>query len=480
MEKMAPSPVKLKDQQAKDFAESSIKKVEDSMKEGGEPAIFEGKNMNGFFRKVLFNNVASLFPTSLFQSVGGMERNVEVIHFTSEEEKCKYLDTSWEEELSNQLGFGHIVKAILESNKPLVGHNMILDLLHFVDKFITPLPPSLSQFKTVVKANLPTIYDTKVLARDPPFSANIINTALGRLYEELTSGYSPPSFGVEKGHQSYSISEDGQAHDGGFDAFMTGVAFITMLKTLEGKRWGKAPYLKAKSLQKYSNKINFMGSYDIPFIDLEKSDVIPDRGYIFNVTCPSTWTFMNVRHAFACLKSYKTVWVNDTRLFVIPQDDCGIASSKKLLPKIRAACSPNVHVELFEQKMAGGVLEDGHKQNGKHSSGKKRAVKDDTVPSRPSSISLKRTSDTAKKCNSPEATRVSASDDDVGGDASRSLKRLKSVGSDLLSSMTLESPMSVDKGIPEGVDDQSDLEPPPPPPPSAPPTRVEEFPVPDE
>ncbi|KAB7499905.1 hypothetical protein Anas_12941 [Armadillidium nasatum] len=73
------------------------------MKEGGEPAIVEGKNMNGFFRKVLFNNVASLFPTSLFQSVGGMERNIQVLHFTSEEEKCKYLDTSWEEEFSNQI-----------------------------------------------------------------------------------------------------------------------------------------------------------------------------------------------------------------------------------------------------------------------------------------------------------------------------------------------------------------------------------------
>ncbi|KAB7500538.1 hypothetical protein Anas_13509 [Armadillidium nasatum] len=142
---MAPSPVKLKDQQIKDFAESSLQKVKDSMKEGGEPVIFEGKNMNGFLR----NNVASLFPTSLFQSVGGMEWNVQVLHFTSEEEKCKYLDTSWEEEFSNQiylrvnlsytnyfllqLGFGDVVKAILESNKPLVGHNMILDLLHFVD-----------------------------------------------------------------------------------------------------------------------------------------------------------------------------------------------------------------------------------------------------------------------------------------------------------------------------------------------------------
>ncbi|KAB7501812.1 hypothetical protein Anas_14762, partial [Armadillidium nasatum] len=99
-EKMAPSPVKLKDQQIKDFAESSLQKVKDSMKEGGEPVIFEGKNMNGFLR----NNVASLFPTSLFQSVGGIEWNVQALHFTSEEEKCKYLDTSWEEEFSNQVG----------------------------------------------------------------------------------------------------------------------------------------------------------------------------------------------------------------------------------------------------------------------------------------------------------------------------------------------------------------------------------------
>lgn len=62
-----------------------------------------------------------------------------------------------------------MIKALLESNKPLVGHNIVFDLLHFADKFISPLPDVLEDFKTLIITTMPHIYDTKLIVKDPPF-----------------------------------------------------------------------------------------------------------------------------------------------------------------------------------------------------------------------------------------------------------------------------------------------------------------------
>lgn len=63
-----------------------------------------------------------------------------------------------------------------------------------------------------------------------------MNTSLGCLFEDLTAAksakYKPPDFDVESGCKSYMLGAKGQAHDAGFDAFMTGVCFIVMLKHL--------------------------------------------------------------------------------------------------------------------------------------------------------------------------------------------------------------------------------------------------------
>lgn len=46
------------------------------------------------------------------------------------------------------------------------------------------------------------------------------------------TGFSPPPFEIESGYQSYKVNKSGQHHDGGYDAFMTGACFATMLKVL--------------------------------------------------------------------------------------------------------------------------------------------------------------------------------------------------------------------------------------------------------
>lgn len=68
------------------------------------------------------------------------------------------------------------------------------------------------------------------------FSVDIPFTALGSLYKDLCEKYEPPTFALEEGYASHSCEEEGKAHNAGYDAFMTGVCFVTMVKKL-GKEW---------------------------------------------------------------------------------------------------------------------------------------------------------------------------------------------------------------------------------------------------
>lgn len=53
-------------------------------------------------------------------------------------------------EFDNCVGFSEIIKCIVDSGKLIIGHNMCLDMLHTVDKFLTSLPEDYDEFKELV------------------------------------------------------------------------------------------------------------------------------------------------------------------------------------------------------------------------------------------------------------------------------------------------------------------------------------------
>ncbi|XP_059570597.1 poly(A)-specific ribonuclease PNLDC1 isoform X5 [Alligator mississippiensis] len=58
-------------------------------------------------------------------------------------------------------GFTSLFQTLVKAKKPLVGHNMLMDLLHLHDKFYRPLPESYEEFKTNIHSLFPVIIDTK-------------------------------------------------------------------------------------------------------------------------------------------------------------------------------------------------------------------------------------------------------------------------------------------------------------------------------
>ena len=109
-------------------------------------------------------------------------------------------------------------RALCASGKPLVGHNLLYDLLFLHDHFEGPLPPTLAACKATLHAKLPLIWDTKLLAtRCGRYGPS--ETALGPLHASCVGGATPPPVAVTfpPGFARYEGGE--QAHEPPFLPF---------------------------------------------------------------------------------------------------------------------------------------------------------------------------------------------------------------------------------------------------------------------
>lgn len=68
--------------------------------------------------------------------------------------------------MNNILGFSQIINLLVEYKKPIVGHNLFLDVLLLHSQFIGPLPKKYSLFKKNVNSLWPMIYDTKHISHE--------------------------------------------------------------------------------------------------------------------------------------------------------------------------------------------------------------------------------------------------------------------------------------------------------------------------
>ena len=91
-------------------------------------------------------------------------------------------------ELDMAVGFSKVVRKLSSSRKPVVGHNLMMDLCFLVNQFITPLPESLKEFKNILKENLPYICDTKLMANTAPLKEDIADSSLEELLRILLQG----------------------------------------------------------------------------------------------------------------------------------------------------------------------------------------------------------------------------------------------------------------------------------------------------
>ncbi|KAG7399907.1 hypothetical protein PHYBOEH_007593 [Phytophthora boehmeriae] len=149
------------------------------------------------------------------------------------------------------IGFTAILDTVVAARKPIVGHNMLLDLMQCFEKFHAPLPASCAEFQRELHDWLGVggIFDTKTLVENAmhsvdSFATHLAHTALENCFEVLSKHpfYGPeiqnaqPSVRVAGesggGTDSSSSQTPLQAHQAGYDAFMTGFVFLRVCSGL--------------------------------------------------------------------------------------------------------------------------------------------------------------------------------------------------------------------------------------------------------
>ena len=165
-------------------------------------------------------------------------QNVVVVQIVERTERRNLMleDTLVDELVNSFEGFSRVIKALIDSKKPIVGHNCFLDIMKIYNQFYKPLPTSYRKFKSEIHEAFPSIHDTKFLSyelrrrledAESELSLPLLSTNLHSLFKNLCQENMikydltyVPTIQLASGFEKYN--ENGLCHEAGYDAFMTG------------------------------------------------------------------------------------------------------------------------------------------------------------------------------------------------------------------------------------------------------------------
>uniref|UniRef100_A0A8C7MRI8 Poly(A)-specific ribonuclease PARN n=1 Tax=Oncorhynchus kisutch TaxID=8019 RepID=A0A8C7MRI8_ONCKI len=176
------------------------------------------------------------------------------------------------EELNDAVGFSRVIHAISKSGKLVVGHNMLLDVMHTIHQFYCVLP-------------------------------EVQNTH--HLYMNTV------------GFPSYDTAQE-QLHEAGYDAFITGLCFISMANYLGTFLTPPRAHIPSQSklIQPFVNKLFLMRIIDIPYLNISGPDLQPKRDHVLYVTFPKEWKTSDLYQLFSAFGNIQVSWIDDTSAFV--------------------------------------------------------------------------------------------------------------------------------------------------------------------
>uniref|UniRef100_A0A2D4GLX6 Uncharacterized protein n=1 Tax=Micrurus corallinus TaxID=54390 RepID=A0A2D4GLX6_MICCO len=170
----------------------------------------------------------------------------------------------------------------LEDEKPLVGHNMLMDLLYLHEKFYKPLPENYEEFKDNIHFLFPVLLDTKNIAKATRKEFQFPQVSyLLELYETLCSVVNPtdqlcPEIFHSDDSLRYAINKC--PHEAAYDAFLCGAVLLKIAHLLLCRKTGHqtaaptfsqyldvlAAYVNQVNLIRGAiQKINFSGADDL-------------------------------------------------------------------------------------------------------------------------------------------------------------------------------------------------------------------------
>lgn len=314
-------PVTIPEDQKK-FIDQVVEKIEDLLQSE------ENKNLDlepctGFQRKLIYQTLSRKYPKGIHVETLETEKKERyiVISKVDEEERKRREQqrlAKEQEELNDAVGFSRVIHAIANSGKLVIGHNMLLDVMHTVHQFYCPLPADLNEFKEMTSCVFPRLLDTKLMASTQPFKDIINNTSLAELEKRLKeTPFSPPKVESAEGFPSYDTASE-QLHEAGYDAYITGLCFISMANYLGSFLSPPKIHVSARSklIEPFFNKLFLMRVMDIPYLNLEGPDLQPKRDHVLHVTFPKEWKTSDLYQLFSAFGNIQISWIDDTSAFV--------------------------------------------------------------------------------------------------------------------------------------------------------------------
>ncbi|XP_074014941.1 poly(A)-specific ribonuclease PARN isoform X4 [Numenius arquata] len=314
-------PVTIPEDQKK-FIEKVVEQIEDLLK-NEEKESLELEPCTGFQRKLIYQTLSWKYPKGIHVETlesDKKERYIVISKVNEEERKRReqQKQAKEQEELNDAVGFSRVVHAIANSGKLVIGHNMLLDVMHTIHQFYCPLPDDLSEFKEVTSCVFPRLLDTKLMASTQPFKEIINNTSLAELEKRLKEvPFSPPKVESAEGFPSYDTASE-QLHEAGYDAYITGLCFISMANFLGSFLSPPKNHVSARSelIEPFFNKLFLMRVMDIPYLNLEGPDLQPKRDHVLHVTFPKEWKTSDLYQLFSAFGNIQVSWIDDTSAFV--------------------------------------------------------------------------------------------------------------------------------------------------------------------
>ncbi|XP_070952349.1 poly(A)-specific ribonuclease PNLDC1 isoform X1 [Macaca nemestrina] len=191
-------------------------------------------------------------------------------------------ESCWKEKiLLSARGFSVFFQMLVKAQKPLVGHNMMMDLLHLHEKFFRPLPESYDQFKQNIHSLFPVLIDTKNVTKDIWKEMNFPRVSnLSEVYEVLNSDLNPTkNSGPEIVHASRceKYVKTKCPHEAAYDAFLCGSVLLKVAHLLLQKIHGIDPVPESSFpqyldvLAPYVNQVNLIRA-GVPKINFSGPD----------------------------------------------------------------------------------------------------------------------------------------------------------------------------------------------------------------
>ncbi|XP_075815414.1 poly(A)-specific ribonuclease PNLDC1 [Microtus pennsylvanicus] len=200
-----------------------------------------------------------------------------------EHDSCDQISCWKEQILLSARGFSVFFQMLVKAQKPLVGHNMMMDLLHLHEKFFRPLPESYDQFKQNIHSLFPVLIDTKNVTKDIWKELRFPRVSnLSEVYDVLSSNLNPTkNSGPEIIHarQCKKYAETKCPHEAAYDAFLCGSVLLKVAHLLLERVHGTVPVEDDEStfpqylevLAPYVNQVNLIRA-GVPKINFSGPD----------------------------------------------------------------------------------------------------------------------------------------------------------------------------------------------------------------